>query len=377
MATRFPMATTPSRRSGMTLIELLVAMTVFVLLGGALVMFLRVGIDTWRVGELRREAFERAQSILDQLESDLSATFPDPSHGAGGHVDVRFISDYDGNYRQRLRFVRALEGEMRHPITQTAGAWTGGLGEYDYINDSIEMENGVMRAPGGLQEVAYLMDPDPTSEMLWRGIKSPIGGPTTLFDSINLYEFDDEGRPVRPARCRPLASGVLFISFQFWGQETREWATDSDTGSQLWWDSTRGFLDPDGNDKGAAAYYDPNSLDEWRDDVFPSRVQVILVLRPARTVRLARLRGDLGPGDTEIAVDRASNYPDGAFQFIRIDDEWISYESLHERGFEGCRRGVRSTLAAQHAAGTPVIYGTTFSRVIRIPGARTSRWGKR
>ncbi len=126
--------------SGITLIELMVAMTVFLMLGGALVMFLNTGIRTWRVGEARREAFERAQAILETLADDLSSTFPDPSHGTHGEVDVIFLSDYDDQGRQRLRFVRTLAGEMRHPITQDAGSLTGGLGEYDYMDDALEVK---------------------------------------------------------------------------------------------------------------------------------------------------------------------------------------------------------------------------------------------
>ncbi len=364
------------RHHGMTLIELMVAMAVFIVLGGSLVMFLRVGINTWRVGEIRREAFERSHAILDQVESDIAAIFPDPSHGYGGKVDVLFLSDYDENGRQRLRFVRALGDEMRHQMTQTAGAWTGGLGEYDYKDDAIEFEQGIMRAPGGLQEIGYLMDPRPSSEMIWRGIKSPIGGPTTIFDDNNLYEFNEDGER-KPQRARPLASGVLYLEFNFWGQDTDSWSRKEGSGPQTWWDSTRSIMETDASAEGSAGYFDPSSRHEWRDDVFPSRVQVILVLRPARATRLARLSARVAPGDTEIRVDRAEGYPDGAVQFIRIGNEWIRYEKRDSGKFVECERGARATEPVEHAKGTPVIYGTTFSRVIRIPGARTTQWGSR
>ena len=130
------------RRRGLTLIELLVAMSIFIVLGGGLVLFMRVGIDTWRVGETRRESYERAEAILSQLASDLSCAYTDPSHGAGAEVDVIFLSDYDANNRQRLRFVRTLAGETRHPITQRAGSLTGARMDYDYIDDALEAEWG-------------------------------------------------------------------------------------------------------------------------------------------------------------------------------------------------------------------------------------------
>lgn len=358
------------RSQGLTLIELLIATSIFLMLGGSLILFLRVGIDTWRVGEIRREAYERAQAIIDEIASDLSCTFSDPSKGTGGIVDVLFVSDYDPNGRQRMRFVRSLAGEMRHPITQKAGALTGGQFDYDYVDDAQESEWGTLRAPGGLQEVAYVMDIDPASDMLWRSVKSPIGGLHTLFDELNLYD-DQVAPPKMTRRMRPFADGVMYLEFNFWGQETASW-TDNEggRGPQVWWDSTGAIVD-------AGDYFDPDSRHEHRDDVFPSRVQVTLVLRPARAAKFARLTRPLGSDDVEIRVGSTSHYPEGAFQYVRVGDEWIRYDTKSKTGFLGLERGVRGSEAMDHPVGTPVIYGTTFTRVIRVPGARSTNWGRR
>ena len=230
---------------GITLIEMMVAMTIFLVLGGSLVLFLRVGMRTWRTGEARREAFERAGAILDQVAGDLVCTFSDPSHGTGGVVDVLYLSDYDLNGRQRLRFVRTLAGEMRHPITQGAGTLTGALAEYDYIDDAFESKELILRAPGGLQEVAYVMDRRKESETLWRGVKSPIGGRHTLFDDKNIYNWKpDEIHPLPMRRARPFADGVLYLEFNFWGNGTTTWGSAQSTDRRAYtsWDSTRGIL---------------------------------------------------------------------------------------------------------------------------------------
>ncbi len=363
------------RCRGMTLIELMVAMSIFLVLGAGLVMFLRVGIQTWRVGERRREVYERGQAILDQMAGDFSCTFSDPSHGAGDVVDVVFLSDYDQSGRQRLRFVRTLAGEMRHPITQRAGELTGARMDYDYIDDAIESEWGILRAPGGLQEVAYLMDPDPTSELLWRGVKSPIGGESTLFKDENIYtEVPEDGEEIpQLKRCRPFAAGILYLEYNFWGQHTTVWSENESEGRSAapWWDSTGGILDTGTDSDGS------DSRHESRDDVFPSRVQVLLVLRSARATRFARLAQNIDEVLDEILVDSTDHYPDGAFQYVRIDDEWLRYTTKTNRVFLLVDRGVRGTEPAPHKAGTPVIYGTTFSRVVRIPGARSTNWGKK
>lgn len=368
------------RTRGLTLVELLVATGIFLVLGGALAMFLRMGLDTWRVGEMRREAYERAQSILDFVETDLLATFSDPTKGTGGVVDVLLLADRDPNARQRLRFVRTLAGEMRHPVTQQAGSLTGAQFDVDYVDDTSDMELGMLRAPGGLQEVAYLMDPDPSSLMVWRGVRSPIGGPATLFDEGNLYRPNDRGEVQVSRYLLPLADGVLHLEFGFWGQDTESWLDGDAGGSRLrqgWWDSTRSLLQPRPEDRGSAAYYDPASRHEPRDDVFPERVHVLLVLRPARVTRFARLTRPLGADDTEVGLNTTTHYPEGAYPFVKIGDEWIRYQTRTQRALLGCERGQRGTQPAEHATGTPVIYGTTFSRVIRVPGARASLWGQR
>jgi len=352
-------------RRGMTLIELLVALTVFLVLGSSLVLFLRTGIDTWRVGEMRRESFERGQAILDQLVDDLRALHPDPYHGDGGEVDVLLLSDYDANGRQRLRFVRSLAGETRHPITRDAGALTGGFADYDYENDAFESGAGLLRAAGGLQEVAYIFDPSARSELLWRGVRSPIGGERSLLRDENLVPENGRVRGFRP-----FADGVLYLEYNFWGPLTTTWL-GGEGGALPGWDSTRGILPDAGGSTSVASRHEP------RDDIFPARVQVVLVLRPARAAQFGRLVSPIGASDTEITLDNARHYPELAFPYIRIDDEWIRYATVSGRSFLGCERGVRGTEAVDHAAGTPAIYGTTFSRVIRVPGARDSRWGER
>ncbi|MCI0651138.1 MAG: prepilin-type N-terminal cleavage/methylation domain-containing protein [Planctomycetes bacterium] len=359
------------RRAGLTLVELLVAMSIFLVLGGALVMFLRIGMQTWRHGEIQREAFERSQAILDQIADDLASAFTDTSHGMSGVVEVTFLSDYDDRGKQRLLFVRSLAGEMRHRITREAGTLTGGIAEYDFHNDAIERDKGQLRAPGGLSEIAYLMDPRAGSELLWRGLRAPIGGEGTLFDRDNVYNLEprpDDPLPVR--HCRAFAEGVLHIEYNFWGGGTRTWELTAEDESALQsWDSTKGMLSD-------FPGYRAGSRHEPRDDVFPSRVQIVLSLRPAQALRFARLRRAIDGNEREIAVDTTMYYPDGAFQYILIDDEWLRFDSKSDNVFQIAEdgRGVRGTAPASHAAGATVLFGHTFSRVVRVPGARTSGW---
>src|SRR5438552_4090742 len=72
----------PRQNAAFTLMELLVSIAIFILLGLLLVALLRGGVEIWDKGESRRDAYERASILFDTLRGDLScATIhrePDP-----------------------------------------------------------------------------------------------------------------------------------------------------------------------------------------------------------------------------------------------------------------------------------------------------------
>lgn len=357
------------REQGLTLIEILVALGIFIMLGSSLVMFLRDGISTWRIGEVRREGYERAEAILNPICDDIRAVFSDSDPGPGGGlVEVLFLCDRDSFQRPRLRLVRALDDETRNPVSRIAGSLTGGLADIDYRNDAMEARLGVLRAPGGLAEVCYQLGPEKGSEVLWRGFKSPVGGDGTLFEDINLAP-DVDGAPMR---CRPVADGILHLEFGFWGGDRRHWVNGVLQRSVPVWDSTRGILS---GLEDYGFYFDPKSRDDHLDDVFPNTVEILLVLKPARSVALGRLTSDIDDVQTDISVDSTAQYPIGAETHIRIDDEWIRVGQLTPTAFVDCVRGVRGTQASPHLRNQRVVHGTDFRRTVRVPTSRDARGG--
>src|SRR5262245_31697400 len=95
------------REGGMTLVELLVAFGGFLILAGLLVSLSMTGLETWQEGEARKDAFDRARLVLDQVGEDLRNTFADTQWYTGDGrrlLHAGMYCDIEGP-AQRLRFV--------------------------------------------------------------------------------------------------------------------------------------------------------------------------------------------------------------------------------------------------------------------------------
>lgn len=368
------------RNLGFTLLEIIVAMGIFVILGAALITILRQGLDLWREGEARKETYERANFILSYIREDLINTYS----GSGEPNPVRFLCDLEpasverGVQRQRLRFVRTRKGESQHPVGGQGGMIIESTDYYDHFGDVSEMREGTLRAGAGLEEVIYLLDPDPEETTLWRGIRSPPGGEGSFLDPMGLRKLYVEDH------CQPLATGVLYLEFRFWTQFTRTWDDgfyprlyphDEETrsGPALIWDSTRGLFPPEaGIGKGDfRVVLGPESLYDTADDIFPRQVMVVLVMEAATPVTLAQ---GISKDSTRIPLVGSSRIPGAAPRYVRIDREWIGYDTIEKGrlilGDAGRQRGARWTRPASHRKGAEVQVGRTFTLVVRIPAYR-------
>jgi hypothetical protein len=389
---------------GHTLLEVMVALGVFVFLGGALVALLDQGVSIWRLADGRGKAYERARAILDQAADDLRAVATDVRRPDIGPW-LRLLCDRDAEGRQRLRLVRALANESSDPIGRRGGEYLarGDSSAYDHHQDDLEIAAGRLLAPAGYQEVLYAMDPDPQAAMLWRGLRSPIGGVRSLFfdgpadgeaaaaAARKSSAPEDEAalakrRALLDRIARPLAGGVLHFGLRFWTPFTTAWdevqgpagqgRPGKPSGPTSFWDSTRALLDVPAKPDGFAWKRREGSLENPDDDVFPERVEITLVLRENPEVGDLRLSRAAGAGDNLLWLSSTAGLPaDGPLRYVFVDGEWIRYEKV-----EGDRlhvaaggRGARETRAAAHAAGARVELGSTFRRVVELPGYFSSQ----
>ena len=374
-AFRFP----PRACRGFTVMEIVVAMGIFIVLGAALITILRQGLALWRTGEAKKDAHEKANFILSYLREDLASTYSK----VGGSMPIRFLCDLEpeseerGVQRQRLRFVRTRRGESQHPIGSQGGRVLESNQYFDHFGDVEEARSGYLRAGAGLQEVLYSLDPDPDSTTLWRGVRSPPGGAGSLMAPDWDSSWVEES-------CRELASGVLHLEFRFWTQYTSTWEEDDfpypfphdderRSGPAFIWDSTRGLFPPEDDmpDDAFRMYRGPDSMGDSSDDIFPRQVLVILVMETPIQVTLS---SGISAETSRIPIRGAAKLPGDGPGYVRIDREWIRYVKVEkgrlvlESSFRG--RGARWTRAVSHKKGTDVRVGRTFRMTVRIAASR-------
>lgn len=375
-------------RAGFTLAEILVAISVFMVLGSMLVLAMTSAVDTWRQTEDRRLVYAEASMILKQVQGDLQ-NLVSPRPGESGESRVRLLCDLDKNHRYRLRFVRTLPGENQ----EEALRWSG-FGPPDVYNDVMD---GSIKADKrfqpleGLMEVAYVMDPDPKSNVLYRMVRSPVGGETSLFVDKNI----ESAEAIRK-RGTPVSSGVLFLGYHFWTQYTTTWKLEtalsdnlgSECGPEIFWDSSRGVLphpkSPDGK-KAASTFWmaaGAASRDDPSDDVFPRQIRVFVSIAAGGSSPYAVLEQDLTKRDKDVRVDRADGFPTGddpeLFRYLRVGTEWIHFKDRTAFAFDVSAggRGARGTRPQDHPEGTEVWGGRTFTETVEVPSYRDFWSGK-
>jgi len=352
-------------------------MAIFAFLGTATIGVLRSGLFSWRTGEAKREVLETAQLIMSQVADDLRNMYTCESV-EGRAPYVRLVADRDANGRQRIRFVRTISGAVSPYARKEAGALVGADSDLDLVDDYVEARMGSLRSTSGLCEMAYVMDPDPSSARLYRGLRAPIGGTGTFFVNSNLVPSTSNSPLIE------FADGVLYLGFHFWTQYTNTWDVgaypvvaprpDEKSGPALYWDSTRSLIfvrNP--VERQFTTYLSASSEADTADDIFPTSIQVVLVLAERESGASSRLTRDIEENSTKIPVENVAVFEDLAYSYVWIDGGWIRYNSTERQALalrDEYDRGARGTIPASHRKGALVQAGRTFVITVGLPGGR-------
>jgi len=137
------------RARGFTLVEVLVSIGIFIVMGAALVTLWRLGLGMWGRGERRRKTYEQAQGALAQISLDLEAVYArEPVRQ--GVPTARFICTRDkATGQQRLSFVRTFETGPERAYTYHAA------GDGDAYTDGFTGDGRSLGAIGGVIGVTY------------------------------------------------------------------------------------------------------------------------------------------------------------------------------------------------------------------------------
>ncbi len=345
--------------AGMTLVELLVAFMVFVLLISALVSFTSTALDGWSRGEQRKDIYDRALILLDSIADDVRNAYSENEVFVVGQKELQvpaFMCDLDANGQSRLRFVRTGTPRMGRSAARIAGG-TGLVSPAVYYAD--------------LWEVAYVMDPDPQKNVLWRGVRQfdRESGATLL--RTTGYERQ------MPALFRPLGKGVLHLRFRFWTQYTTTWderqkvrqtgpGSRAGSGPEVRWDSTR--------QKDKRFYFHKKEYDRTNPDfVYPEIVQAAVTLESTLSAAAGlRLAEDCTPASTSLRLNGTQGMPDPP-AMAKVGAEWIEYGGMTMTELTKVKRGERGTAKLPHAAGTAVHFGEEFTTDIRVAAYREAQ----
>lgn len=352
---RPPRSGKPMNR-GFTLVELLVAMGIFTVLGVSATAFLVMAVNTWRQAESMRDVAERADLVFLALRQDIQCLYTDGERLPGKAL---FFSDYDAHGKQRLFFTRTVLPSGGDP--RIAGSGRSMLADdvIDGVADLPALRRGRLMPPGDVMSVGYWLSP---GEELQRAARTP---------GLDYGQFRKAGWEKGGDL---IAEGVMHIEYNFWSEKTAAWVPDpSRMGPSYFWDSTRG-LDKEpfaaGEEKLRLVFPGTGRPVDPGDDMYPRLVEVKVVIGFPNERPYTFLTSKLSPSDTTVFADRLNNYPsDKGRRFVKIDDEWMSYEAIDSHGqvLVKVKRGRRGTQKAAHDAGALLRYGLQYRMVLRPP----------
>ena len=181
-------------RNGVTLVELLVAMSILLIFGSLAVTTLMYGNRMLRTGHRRSYGYEVANTVFEQFDDDISAARSQfyTTQEDAFDTRVKFWVNRDEFYgiwqddpgRQVIRFVRSIPDEAVNPRIRSAGDGVGNDNEWYNLKDDDgdgQVDEDLM-ALEGLCEVAYLLglgnDGSGTvtdTRTLYRAVLAPIG----------------------------------------------------------------------------------------------------------------------------------------------------------------------------------------------------------
>lgn len=361
-----------TRRAGLTLIELVLALGLFALLSVMVVQVLDSTLRVWGSAQGQRYAIGTHAMVSTQVLSELDQL----ASGEFGDLLIDWeLFDTDGDLiatrpLPRLRFVRRANAadlvrlgqrEVDPGDPNTARIRGGELPLIEVLYCVLPREIEGLDASGALPET---MPGVPGDVVLWRGERLLEDGtrPSVFDDDFFRYGFPPSGS------AEPMHGGVLWFELLCAGRGTRldaGWKVGPDPRDAVRaWDATGARrLDPTLHTFNRAY----SALPAYRGEpLLPRRVRLVLeVEAPSDTDRRATLSVPLAPDETEMVVAEPRHLP-APGTLALLGEEWIRVVRVSGSRVR-VERALRGTGSLGHRIGTPVQVGRRFEREVTIP----------
>ncbi len=338
-----------SNREGFTLVEIIIAVSIFVFLAVMLVGFLQRGLDLWKTGESRGDIYERGQIVMEQIKKDLASVFNEPNekniltnnYNEALPLDRSYLfepslySGIDNQGNQWLYLVRIDDDNYYHyvePITQTPRTT---ITTYDFttvISETYAVSPTYVKTK---ERVVYYIN----NSTLIRGEVDELA--SIAYWQQSLPQISDPP----PVTNTQTFDNISYLGYRF-------------SSGQPIWDS-RSITQTAQAPQTGRFPSTPQNL--------PKTITVILDVKPIplnnpKITLKESLVGDIAT----INIPRTLL---GAGSFIKVDSEWLLVQSKSYYKLN-VLRAQRNSILAPHSSGAEVQYGETIENTFYLPTAQ-------
>ncbi|MBI4833700.1 MAG: type II secretion system protein [Planctomycetes bacterium] len=316
------------QKDGLTLIELLIAISIFSFLCVLLAGLIKVSFDLWRGSERQGDVTDRRQIILETLRNDMESVYLEKE-------TREVIKDIVGN-KPLPDDISVKEPSFYTDIDQAGNHWV-----YLVRTDSdnmYEFSSGNIPSKRVIRVMYY--------------IRTNASGKTTLcrsvLDKATAVKFFVDKEYI--SGSFPLSTQeTLFEDVVYFGVKL---VIDSSK-TEKKWDSLpqdKDTLKPSS---------DENTL--VVKQTLPPAIELEVVLKPSVFPEpYITLRTD---NDNTLLVSNTNGLP-APSEYVKIDQEWIEFSGFSGNNIKVSQRGARNTAKADHPSGAFVIYGETLKQLL-------------
>ena len=339
---------------GFSLVEILVAVTIFAFLTTLLAGLLGSGLGLWQDSESKGDAAVRAQMVLEMVQRDITNVcseripkvaiknnyWTDEWPDLVAYPEPNFCSRQSTTGSNQWFYLTCIDNDTA--VTTSSAALTAGPPLTHLYNRTLKrIGYGIGEGPEANTLIRAVFDKT-TATNFWQADIASAQDLSTILTTVTNCQFFD---------------GVAYLGIQFItpppdarGQEIRVTEWDSRAGDAF--DRLRG---------GEQIQLDAQVV---ISQTLPQTIEMEIIVRPSGAPKVTLFQ-DISPSDTEFKVSQTRPLigPPG---YIKIDNEWMKLVRKDKfiAGVE--QRGDKNTTLAGHRKGAEIIYGESFKFVFQV-----------